>query len=164
MNDVFYLFMRWSDSGRFSCIKAYNLVETHRNITNEVYSMSWVIEFSVRWLQARKSYRALKGLVRLQRVMRGQSVKRQTTNTMKCMQLLVRVQSQVRTRRLQMVESKNLHQQHQTPARSEKEMESSFGRWSLAPQVGIYLLLMYIHTSIMQYVYFHSNTKPFYTI
>lgn len=81
-------------------------------------------------VQARKSYRALKGLVRLQRVMRGQSVKRQTTNTMKCMQLLVRVQSQVRARRLQMIESRNHQQQHMTPARSAKDSENSFSRWN----------------------------------
>lgn len=46
----------------------------------------------------------MKGLVRLQRVVRGHSVKRQTMNAMKYMQLLVRVQTQVQSRRIQMLE------------------------------------------------------------
>ncbi|KAG2258675.1 hypothetical protein Bca52824_077969 [Brassica carinata] len=54
--------------------------------------------------EARRSFRALKGLVRLQRVVRGHSVKRQTMNAMKYMQLLVRVQTQVQSRRIQMLE------------------------------------------------------------
>lgn len=46
----------------------------------------------------------MKGLVRLQGVVRGHSVKRQTMNAMKYMQLLVRVQTQVQSRRIQMLE------------------------------------------------------------
>lgn len=49
--------------------------------------------------------RAVKGLVRLQGVVRGQSVKRQTANAMKYMQLVVRVQSQIQSRRIQMLDS-----------------------------------------------------------
>jgi len=48
----------------------------------------------------------LKGLVRLQGVVRGHSVKRQTMNAMKYMQLLVRVQTQVQSRRIQMLENR----------------------------------------------------------
>lgn len=47
----------------------------------------------------------MKGLVRLQGVVRGQSVKRQTANAMKYMQLVVRVQSQIQSRRIQMLDS-----------------------------------------------------------
>ncbi|KAF3492757.1 hypothetical protein DY000_02056646 [Brassica cretica] len=62
------------------------------------------IQAAFRGYMARRSFRALKGLVRLQRVVRGHSVKRQTMNAMKYMQLLVRVQTQVQSRRIQMLE------------------------------------------------------------
>lgn len=48
----------------------------------------------------------MKGLVRLQGVVRGHSVKRQTMNAMKYMQLLVRIQTQVQSRRIQMLENR----------------------------------------------------------
>ncbi|CAH8390254.1 unnamed protein product [Eruca vesicaria subsp. sativa] len=62
------------------------------------------IQAAFRGYMARRSFRALKGLVRLQGVVRGHSVKRQTMNAMKYMQLLVRVQTQVQSRRIQMLE------------------------------------------------------------
>lgn len=80
-------------------------------------------------MQARRSFRALKGLVRLQGVVRGQNVKRQTSNAMKYMQLLVRVQSQIQTRRIQMLENQ-ARRQAQT-----KEFESNFGKWNLSQTV-----------------------------
>ncbi|XP_008788229.1 protein IQ-DOMAIN 14-like [Phoenix dactylifera] len=100
-------------------------------ITPNYVQMSAVkIQAAYRGYLARRNYRALKGLIRLQGVMRGQSVKRQTMNAMKCMQMLVRVQSQIRARRLQMMESRSI-QQHHTPRKSDKEFESSFGKWSM---------------------------------
>uniref|UniRef100_A0A9I9DR87 DUF4005 domain-containing protein n=1 Tax=Cucumis melo TaxID=3656 RepID=A0A9I9DR87_CUCME len=67
------------------------------------------IQAAYRGYVARRSFRALKGLVRLQGVVRGQNVKRQTMNAMKQMQLLVRVQSQIQSRRIQMLETQSLH-------------------------------------------------------
>ncbi|CAH2063513.1 unnamed protein product [Thlaspi arvense] len=64
------------------------------------------IQAAFRGYMARRSFRALKGLVRLQGVVRGYSVKRQTMNAMKYMQLLVRVQTQVQSRRIQMLENR----------------------------------------------------------
>ncbi|PKA59289.1 Protein IQ-domain 14 [Apostasia shenzhenica] len=61
--------------------------------------------------QVRKSYRALKAIARLQKMMRGQSIKRQTSNTMRSMQLLVRIQTEIHARRLQMMQNPNIHQQ-----------------------------------------------------
>lgn len=111
-----------------------NVARNKRAISQNFTQISAIrIQAAYRGYMARKSYRALKGLVRLQRVMRGQNVKRQTMNTMRCMQLLVKVQSQVRARRLQMMESRNL-QQSLTPRRSEMDMENSFNKWSLTPQ------------------------------
>ncbi|XP_010506262.1 PREDICTED: protein IQ-DOMAIN 14-like [Camelina sativa] len=63
------------------------------------------IQGAFRGFMARKSFRALKGLVRLQGVVRGYSVKRQTINAMKYMQQVVRVQSQIQSRRIKMLEN-----------------------------------------------------------
>ncbi|CAD5321275.1 unnamed protein product [Arabidopsis thaliana] len=63
------------------------------------------IQGAFRGYMARKSFRALKGLVRLQGVVRGYSVKRQTINAMKYMQQVVRVQSQIQSRRIKMLEN-----------------------------------------------------------
>ncbi|KAH7663878.1 IQ motif EF-hand binding site domain-containing protein [Dioscorea alata] len=92
------------------------------------------IQAAYRGYLARKSFRALKGLMRLQSVMKGQSVKRQTMNTMRCMQMLVRVQSQIRTRRLQMMESRNI-QQHQMMVKNERDIESNLNKWNFGHQL-----------------------------
>ncbi|KAA0042547.1 protein IQ-DOMAIN 1-like [Cucumis melo var. makuwa] len=55
---------------------------------------------------ARCALRALKGLVRLQALVRGYNVRKQAQMTMRCMQALVRVQTRVRARRLQLTHDK----------------------------------------------------------
>ncbi|KAE8728102.1 IQ-domain 13 isoform 2 [Hibiscus syriacus] len=90
------------------------------------------IQAAYRGYKARRSFRALKGLVRLQGVVRGQNARRQTTNAMKHMQLLVRVQSQVRSSRIQMFEN-----QAQAQFKNDKEAESTLGKWiSQASEAG----------------------------
>ncbi|KAK9725210.1 hypothetical protein RND81_05G128700 [Saponaria officinalis] len=85
------------------------------------------IQTAYRGYMARRSYRALRGLVRLQGVVKGQSVKRQTANTLKCMQMLVRVQTQIQARRVQMLE--NQAPQRQALSKNEKDLETAFGKW-----------------------------------
>uniref|UniRef100_A0A7N0UIR4 DUF4005 domain-containing protein n=1 Tax=Kalanchoe fedtschenkoi TaxID=63787 RepID=A0A7N0UIR4_KALFE len=58
-----------------------------------------VIQTAFRGFLARKALRALKGLVKLQALVRGQNVRRQAEMTLQCMQALVRVQDQMRDQR-----------------------------------------------------------------
>ncbi|KAF8101237.1 hypothetical protein N665_0208s0026 [Sinapis alba] len=81
------------------------------------------IQAAFRGYMARRSFRALKGLVRLQGVVRGYSVKRQTVNAMKYMQQLVRVQSQIQSRRIKMLEKQAQLE------RDEATSEAGNGNW-----------------------------------
>ncbi|KAE8722594.1 IQ-domain 13 isoform 2 [Hibiscus syriacus] len=90
------------------------------------------IQAAYRGYKARRSFRSLKALVRLQGVVRGQNARRQTTNAMKQMQLLVRVQSQIQSRRIQLFEN-----QAQDRFKNDKEAESTLGKWiSQASEAG----------------------------
>ncbi|XP_058778996.1 protein IQ-DOMAIN 3-like isoform X3 [Vicia villosa] len=70
---------------------------------------------------ARRALRALRGLVRLKTMIQGQSVKRQADSTLRCMQTLARLQSQVRERRVRMSEE-NQARQCQLQQKREKEL------------------------------------------
>ncbi|KAJ8538542.1 hypothetical protein K7X08_027763 [Anisodus acutangulus] len=88
------------------------------------------IQAAYRGYMARRSFRALRGLVRLQGVVRSSNVQKQTANAMKQMQLLVRVQTQIQSRRIQMLENQAL--QH----RNDKEIESSMSKWTQLCEAG----------------------------
>lgn len=55
-------------------------------------------------MQARKALRALKGLVKLQAIIRGRAVRRQAITTLNRLQSIVNIQSQVCAKRSQMVD------------------------------------------------------------
>ncbi|XP_022746931.1 protein IQ-DOMAIN 14-like [Durio zibethinus] len=62
------------------------------------------IQAAFRGYVARKALRALKGIVRLQAIIRGWAVRRQARTTLKCLQSIVNIQCQVCARRFQMAE------------------------------------------------------------
>lgn len=58
-------------------------------------------------MQARKALNALKGLVKLQALVRGHLVRKQAAATLRCMQALVTVQARARAQRIRMTEEEN---------------------------------------------------------
>ncbi|KAK9156901.1 hypothetical protein Scep_003475 [Stephania cephalantha] len=69
------------------------------------------IQTAFRGFLARRALRALKGLVRLQALVRGHAVRKQAAITLRCMQALVRVQARVRARRVRMALESQMSQQ-----------------------------------------------------
>lgn len=80
------------------------------------------IQTAFRGYLARRALKALRGLVRLKTMIQGQSVKRQATSSLRCMQTLARVQSQVHARRIRMSEENQILQR-QLQQKHEKEQE-----------------------------------------
>ncbi|XP_045831777.1 protein IQ-DOMAIN 5 isoform X1 [Trifolium pratense] len=69
------------------------------------------IQTAFRGFLARRALRALKGLVRLQALVRGHAVRKQAAITLRCMQALVRVQARVRARRVRLTLESQTEQQ-----------------------------------------------------
>ncbi|XVE65958.1 hypothetical protein DITRI_Ditri08aG0042100 [Diplodiscus trichospermus] len=66
---------------------------------------------------ARKALNALRGLVKLQALVRGHLVRKQATATLKCMHALITAQARARGQRIQMVEDSKPASRRQSPHR-----------------------------------------------
>ncbi|XP_072953947.1 protein IQ-DOMAIN 3-like [Typha angustifolia] len=82
------------------------------------------IQTAFRGYLARRALRALRGLVRLKSLVDGNSVRCQTENALRYMQMLLRVQLQIRSRRTRMSEE-NKALQRQLQLKRERELEKS---------------------------------------
>lgn len=90
------------------------------------------IQSAFRGYLARKALRALKGLVRLQAIIRGWAVRRQAINTLKCLQSIVNIQSEFRAKRCDMVKTTQYNQENQVQDMTEKDIwidTNSERRW-----------------------------------
>ncbi|CAN4077467.1 unnamed protein product [Withania somnifera] len=67
--------------------------------SNRQHSAAILIQTAFRGYLARRALIALKGIVKLQALIRGQNVRKQAKMTLKCMQALLRVQARVRDQR-----------------------------------------------------------------
>lgn len=78
------------------------------------------IQSAFRGYLGRKALKALKGVVKLQAIIRGWAVRRQAMNALKCLQAIVNIQTEVRAKRSGMI---NYHHYHPFEESVEKDIK-----------------------------------------
>ncbi|XP_041998787.1 protein IQ-DOMAIN 1-like [Salvia splendens] len=93
------------------------------------------IQTAFRGYLARRALRALRGLVRLKSLVDGPAAERQTSSTLKCLQTLSHLQSQIQSRRTRMLDESRA-MQRQLLQRRVKELDSlkMEEEWDDSPQ------------------------------
>ncbi|XP_066366233.1 protein IQ-DOMAIN 5-like isoform X2 [Miscanthus floridulus] len=97
-----------------TCCSAHVALSQTEEELKEIWAAT-IIQTAFRAFLARRARRALKGLVRLQALVRGHIVRKQAATTLRCMQALVRVQAHVRARRVRMALENQTDQQNTSP-------------------------------------------------
>lgn len=92
------------------------------------------IQSAYRGYKARMESKRLKGILRLKTMVGSKSVKRQAMTTLKCMQTLAHVQSQVQARRIQMTEE-NLALKKESPESNSSSPKSCSSKEQSVPKM-----------------------------
>ncbi|XP_047316486.1 protein IQ-DOMAIN 3-like [Impatiens glandulifera] len=92
------------------------------------------IQTAFRGYLARRALRALRGLVRLQKLVESPTVKRQTANALKSMQNVGRVQAQIQARRMRMLEENQALQRQLLQKRAKEESLQTGENWDDSAQ------------------------------
>ncbi|GAB2209964.1 hypothetical protein Droror1_Dr00027193 [Drosera rotundifolia] len=112
-------------------------------IGKEYAKAAVVIQSHFRGYLARRALRALKGLVKLQALVRGHIMRKKTAETMRCMQAMLRAQARARTWRGQFLESSQSsgksslihHPDPATPEKYERTARAGIPKRDQSPQL-----------------------------